>query len=83
MKFTITFKTPNAFDGIIQKLPTDCGDPICQEDPELPCKSCEEASKNNDAMLAVGYKFIEYGEYLYVEMDTETGTATVLPIVRR
>jgi len=79
MKFTITFKTPDAMDDAIKdavfaESDCDCG----------LCPKCREIRRENEPPIrAVAEKFIEYGEYVYIELDTETGTATVLPIVRR
>jgi hypothetical protein len=83
MKFNVTFKTNDVLDGVIPKLPTDCGDPICQEDPNFPCKSCKTMSDDNDAMLAVTDKFIEYGEYITIEFDTKKGTAVAVPLPKK
>lgn len=58
MKFTVTFKTPDALDYAIEDL---------SEDEQ------EEAKET-------ARKFIEYGEYAVIEFDTETQTATVVPV---
>lgn len=58
MKFTVTFKTPDAVDYAIEDLSEE---------------EREEAKET-------ARKFIEYGEYVRIEFDTETKTATVLPV---
>lgn len=79
MRFTITFKTPDTTDDAIKDAvfaESDCDCGLCPE--------CREVRQEKEPPLrAVAEKFIEYGEYVYIELDTETGTATVLPIVRR
>ena len=36
-----------------------------------------------DAMRKFAKKFIEYDEYVYIELDTDAGTATVKPCKQR
>lgn len=40
----------------------------------------DQAPIHQREMKELASKFIEYGEYLRVEFDSETGTATVVPI---
>jgi len=54
MKFTVTFKSPDAFDT------ADVDD-----------EDVDEAKELFD-------RFVEYGEYVTVEFDTETQTAKVV-----
>lgn len=58
MKFTVTFKTPDAVDYAIEDL--------SEEEQE----EAKETAR----------KFVEYGEYITVKFDTETQTATVVPL---
>lgn len=75
MKFTITMKDP---DG-----PYDC----IQDAARNSLKSSGLSEKEQRAlidlrvekMLETTNKFFEHGEYLSIEIDTEAGTATVLP----
>lgn len=67
MKFRITFKTPYATDAIDHILDADHNDG-------------EEREELKAVMKETANKFIEYDEYVVLEFDTETKTATVLPI---
>lgn len=58
MKFTVSFKTPDALDDVL----------------------VDYSHADHQVMREVGEKFIQYGEYLNVEFDTEKQTATVLPV---
>jgi hypothetical protein len=60
MKFTVTFKTPDAVQYALEELPAGAD-------------WRKEAQKVTD-------KFVEYGEYVRIEFDTQTQTATVVPI---
>lgn len=59
MKFTLSFKTPDALDQI-------------EDDFE------DELEKN--AAIELAKKYVEYGECIRVEFDTETQSAKVLPL---
>lgn len=58
MKFTVTFKSPDAVDDALADIPAN--------QRKKAEKICEE--------------FFKYGEYVYVEIDTDAGTATVLQV---
>ena len=58
MKFTVTFKTPDAVNYAI-------------EDEDMSEEEQEES-------LAFSEKYVQYGEIVSIEFDTELGTATVL-----
>lgn len=60
MKFTVTFKTPDALDEAIIDASQDMAD--------------------RNKMRATAKPFVEYGEYISVEFDTETKTAIVVPV---
>lgn len=76
MRFSITFKTPDAMDDAIKDAvfaDSDCDCGLCPE--------CREVRQEKEPSLRkVAEKFIEYGEYITIELDTETGTATVIPL---
>lgn len=85
MKFRVLFKTPDALDGALEEhMDTHCEE--CEEhDPE-----CDECNALEDKALQaisqiknIGEKFIEYGEYITIEFDTETQSATVVPLKKR
>ena len=62
MKFSITFKTPDAVEEAIYDHTYD--------------------DNKQEEMRALTDKFVRYGELITVEFDTETGTATVVPVKR-
>lgn len=66
MKLNVTMKCPDAVDMAIQDATQNI------EDEEARYEAKEKAEK-------VCRRFFEYGEYLTVEVDTETGTCTVVP----
>jgi len=82
MKFRVTFKTPYVLDMTLEDhKETHCLEharhvPACEE-----CVEAEDRSFNNlDAIQKCAEKFIQYGEYITIEFDTETQTATAVPL---
>lgn len=85
MKIVATFKTPNAVEDAIPDIDF-CGDPHTEYDPD--CTACIDYQKKapwtkpnvrnmkRDTINSLS-KFTD-GEYVTVEFDTDTGTATVL-----
>lgn len=75
MKFTITMKDP---DGVY-----DCIQDAAKESLKVGGLTEKEQEILLDARIETiketTGKFFEYGEYINVEIDTEAGTATVLP----
>lgn len=76
MKFTVTMKTPDALDEAIKEI----------EDTERSCFDGELSENDEEAIYDVlnearnfASKFMRFGEYLTVEFDTKTKTATVIP----
>ena len=67
MKFILTFKTPNATDAIDDELDADHNDG-------------EEREALKASMKYLAHKFVQYDEYVRIQFDTETQTATVLPV---
>ncbi len=81
MKFRVTFKTPDALDPALQEhMDTHCED---HEDHDPDCDKCFQLEDRGCAAISAiqkcAEKFIEYGEYVTIEFDTETQTATVVP----
>ena len=75
MKFTVTFKTPDAVDDTISD--------IVLHDERL--EAIEDGDERLDAEFALKAelkefteKWVRYGEYVDVEFDTDAGTVTVL-----
>jgi hypothetical protein len=68
MKFRVTFKTPNAVEyGLLSSgAPEDGMGHLDREDEDV--RAC----------FALAKKFVQYDEYVTIEFDTSTQTATVL-----
>jgi len=66
MKFTVTFKCPDAVQEAIDMALKWSDDP---EDDDLR-DACEDVSE----------KFVQWGEMVTVEFDTDGQTARVLPV---
>lgn len=75
MKFTITMKDPDGVYDCIEDAVKDSlkasGLPGDEQD------ALKEVRGNK--IREVTGKFFEYGEYVNIEIDTDAGTATVLP----
>ena len=67
MKFQLTFKTPYVTDAIDDMADADHND---GEERENLVETAKELAR----------KFVEYDEYIRIEFDTETQTATVVPV---
>lgn len=67
MKITVHFKTPDAVHYAIQDHVDSCG---LDEDGDY-----SELIGNLEQKIS---KFVDYGECVSIEFDTEAGTATVL-----
>ncbi len=74
MKIKVTMKDPDTMYGAVQKVVTAevkaMGLPEDEAESLIELRTEKERSKMG--------KWFEYGEYLSVEFDTETMTATVL-----
>ena len=64
MKFTLMFKDP---DGVFESL-KDAG--VINDDG-----TAKEGQEDAKALVD---KYVEFNEYLYLEVDTEAGTVTIL-----
>ncbi len=73
MILKVTFKTPDAVDDAI--------DGFFESGP--PFYTAEERIDLRQRMDNATKQWVEFGEYIEVEFDTEKGTATVLPVSRR
>lgn len=67
MKIPLTFKSPDVINEAIDNAKENLG-PVSKADEAAFKKVCD--------------KFIEHGEYLLIEIDTKTKTATVLTVSR-
>lgn len=74
MKIRVTFKDPDALDNALQEAPLVRPDGLTDEEWEPIAEARRE--KIRDGLCAT---FIEYGEYITVEYDTEAKTCTVVP----
>lgn len=77
MKFKVTMKDPDTlYDAIDEAVRDDIAKIAGLTDADRE----ELAETRTDAVREVTRKWFQYGEYLSVEIDTETGTAIVLPV---
>ena len=65
MKITLSFKTPDVLDDALISM--------SESDDGLLSDIIEEVEQ-------LAEKYIQYGECLNVELDTDTGEATVIPV---
>lgn len=75
MKFTVTMKDP---DGVYDSIEEAVRESIkAMGLPEDEAEALTEA--RTETVKKTTGKFFRYGEYVDIEIDTEAGTATVLP----
>lgn len=75
MKFTVSFKDPDTFGDAIRDA--------VEDDVKALGLSAREAEsvaeiRAEEVQNAIGH-FVEYGEYIRIEFDTEARTARVVP----
>jgi hypothetical protein len=78
MKFRVTMKDPDTLSDAIDEAveeSTSAEVLVGFSDEEREAV----AEKRREAYSAIAGKWIEYGEYLTVEIDTEAKTCTVIP----
>lgn len=76
MKFQVTMKDPDSlYDCIDDAVTADLKNDISLNDEEREAIGEVRQKRARD----VAAKWFRYGEYLTVEIDTDAGTATVLP----
>jgi hypothetical protein len=82
MKFRVTFKAPDAVSDSARVAAEDQARRIlAPAGPELDAREeTDLAQALHDDLLAFAGKWVEYGEYVTVEFDTDAGTATVVPV---
>jgi len=75
MKVRMTFKTPDVVEDAIDSA---VDNERAEDEPEGEYgANCEDLA---EAARMVCKKFVQYGECLTVEVDTETGTCEVVPV---
>lgn len=76
MKIRVTFKDPDSLlDDIQAAVRRDVGKlPLCDDERQAVAKVREEQAR------VVARTWFDYGEYLTVEIDTETQTCRVLTV---
>lgn len=76
MKFVITMKNPDSFEDSIRRAAEESVEELeldINEKRELEDEKYEEL-KN------IASRWVEYDEYIRIEIDTDKGTATVLEV---
>ena len=77
MKITITFKDP---DGVSDSIAAAARESVAAYAPGLEKDEIDEVIGRREEKLTDALsRWIEYGEYVRIEFDTEAKTATVLP----
>jgi hypothetical protein len=77
MRFTVTFKDP---DGPYECIQDAAKESLAAIEGLSVDEREELLDKRVESIKATTSKFFEYGEYVRVEIDTDAGTATVLPV---
>lgn len=80
MKFRVTFKTPDALHDAIEELcphPSQTMDEYNEDDIEAYKEHHYNVTAEVNAIIA---KFVTHWEVVVIEFDTETKTATVVPV---
>lgn len=79
MKFMVQMKDPDTLNDAI-------GDAVREEVEKIGALDKDEQEaviiERGDKVRKVCAKWFEYSEYLRVEIDTDAGTCTVLPVTR-
>lgn len=79
MKFTITFKTPDAVKDVVNDLVPRI--PKDQRGNRLDMEAHDEAVEEISSQVRnVTDLFMSYSEYVTIEFDTETKSATVVRV---
>ncbi len=77
VKFTANGEEISAVDrAVLKQLKAIGCNPPCAEE----CPACKMAEDSASKLLSLGSKFIQFGKQITIEFDTETGTATVVPV---
>jgi hypothetical protein len=91
MKITLTFKTPDAVETALEhamqffiyQFLQDQGDEVPAELTAAQQEELDEKrQQQREHLTALLERWIQYGEVLTVEFDTEKGTCQVLPVTR-
>lgn len=75
MKFIVTIKDPDVFADAVQEAVTAEVRALNLDEDEAEAVIERRTEKVNDILE----RWVEYGEYIRVEFDTDAKTATVLP----
>lgn len=74
MKFTITMKDP---DGVYTSVHEAASESVEEMDFEDPDEELDIVERREEKINTFIQSWIEYGEYVTLEFDTEAGTCTV------
>lgn len=74
MKFTVTIKDPDVFEEAIRDAVVDDVNQLSLSEDEKEALVDIRVAKTEELIR----KWVEYGEYIRVEFDTEAKTATVV-----
>jgi hypothetical protein len=75
VKFRVTMKDPDTMHDAVADAVSEDVRSIADEDERVSVKEVR-----NDKIRKLCSKWFKYGEYLTVEIDTDAGTCTVVPV---
>jgi len=74
MKFTVTFKTPDAVYESVKDIAEQAACDIVDAD-----ENCDRQSEIRTELMDFTGKWVSWGEIITIEFDTDKGTAIVVP----
>ncbi len=81
MKFIVGFKTPDAFDQVVEALKIEAATKVEESEDSDSLEDLKDWTvKSFYVAKATFDKFVEYGEAIRIEFDTDAKTATVIKV---
>jgi len=80
MKFTVTFKSPDAVQQTIDEIVDEEMDNVCLVPEAKDWELDRFREQIQDQLHSVVSKYVKHEELIVVEFDTRTGTARVLEV---
>lgn len=79
MKFTVTFKDPDGPCNSIEEAGEQCARSVSGFDQMHEDEQQDLIESRREKIKKLCDRWFRYGEYVDIEIDTDAGTATVLP----
>lgn len=80
MKLHVTFKTPYALSDSAKEKADEIVEEQNQDGKMSEDDEEDLRTETFHKLMSAGRKFIRDGEYVTIEIDTDTGTAKVIPV---